>query len=109
MEPEQFQRETKEQLEKLQRKVFGATKDENYGETPREHAEHHSEDNESHFLGIRNQDSAKQKIESFKNQYDESSVKNLHGDEIQEYEKELNVVNKLARFWNLPSIESLRK
>lgn len=109
MEPEQFQRETKEQLEKLQRKVFGATKDENYGETPREHAEHHEEDNERHFLGVRNLDSAKQKIESFKNQYDEGAVKSLYGDQIQEYEKDLNLVNQLARIWSLPPIESLRK
>lgn len=110
MESEQFQKQTNDRLDKLERESFDGTFLENYQKlSAREHAEHHGEDNDNHFLGVRNLDSAKQRIESFTNHYDEGTVKNLHGNEIQAYEKDLNLVNQLARIWELPSIESLRK
>lgn len=109
MNIEEKLQEVSGRLEKIEKKLFKGTFLENYENlTAREHAEHHEGDGENHFLGIRNQHSAKQKIESFKNEYDKGAINNLHGHQIKEFELDLDLVNELAKIWNLPPIEDLR-
>ncbi|PBO85754.1 MAG: hypothetical protein COA77_02510 [Thaumarchaeota archaeon] len=60
-----------------------------------------------HFIGVRTVESAKQKIISFKQHYDQGTVSNLYRDNITEYLKELELVNQLAEKFKLEKIENL--
>lgn len=110
MESEQFQKQTNDRLDKLEKKNFDGTFLENYKKiSAREHAEHHEKDDKTHFLGVRTYESAFQKIESFKNNHDQGSVDMLNDADKKTYKKELNLVNQLAKKWNMDPIPSLMK
>ena len=110
MNSEEFQKETNDRLNKLETKNFDGTFHENYKNlSAREHAGHHEDDGQRHFLGIRTYESALQKIESFKSNYDQGSVDALNQAEIKDYKRDLNIANQLAKKWDLPPIPSLMK
>lgn len=104
MEPEQFQKESLERLQKLEKKVFGGSKEEKY-ETPRETAENISDGGENHFNGERTNESAIQRVTAFYQNYDKGSVNSLHGEEFIQYGIEARIVEMLIGKYHLQQLQ----
>jgi hypothetical protein len=101
MENIQFQKHILERIQKLEKKSFGATQEQNYS-SAREEAKAITDGKApAHFIGERTRESALQRVKSFEQNYDTGSVKNLHGDELVQYHKEQAICKMLIDKYNI--------
>ena len=93
MENEQYQKKSDARFDRIESKLFGATFDENYGETPREQSKSISDEktNEQH-IGKKSQQVIEQELASHKQNFRE----NFSNDELREWDdKKASLIEEL--------------
>jgi len=107
MEQEQFQKHMLKRIQKLEEKTFGATYDENYKtlSARQKSQEISSGESTNHFIGERTEESARQRIASFYQNYDKGSVYSLYGDELVQYNKEKAIIEMLVKKYHLQQLQ----
>lgn len=104
MENLEFQEHILKRIQKLEKKDFGATFEENY--TSRQQAENISSGKtEGKFIGERTRESALQRVKSFGQNYDDGAIASLYGEEIVKFQKEKAIVQMLLKKYNIQEKE----
>jgi len=102
----QNEKEFLERIQKLESKAFDGTYEENYKGSPREQAESISNDDEKpHHLGEHTEETAKQRITSFYQNYDKNSKNSLHGNELLKYHNEARIIEHLVQKYHLQQLQ----
>ncbi len=97
----QNEKEILDRIQKLESAQFGGTKEENYSSLREVSKSISKGEAQNQFLGKRTRQSAIQRIKSFDQNYDDDSIRNLYGDELKEYEKELRIKQVLIERYGI--------
>lgn len=99
------EKEFLERIQKLEKKSFDGTMEQNYGSAKEEAKAITDGDEPNHFIGERTRKSAIQRVKSFGQNYDEGSINNLHGVELQKYQREKAICKMLVDKFNITENE----
>jgi len=100
MNIEEHQKQTDKRLSKMEKDMYHGDFFENYQSAK----ERHVDDEPT----AENLEQAERMIKSFKEKYDTNSIKNLNGENVNAYYRDLKAINKIAKKYGLPEVEDLR-
>lgn len=105
MENLEFQKHVLERIQKLEKKSFDGTFEENYGSAKEEAKAISTGKTPEHFIGQRTRESALQRLISFGQNYDEGRIGDLHGNDITKYQREKAICQMLLKKYNITEDE----